>query len=439
MKKKVILLSLDALGNADFEIMAKLPGFKRILEQGTWCSRSRSVYPSLTFPSHASIITGCKPAGHGIVNNYILEPGQEPGRWYHYSGALKRKALWDYAAAAGKTMLSLSWPVSGGADIRYNLPEMNPAKPKIWNAANFAAQMGLFFSHGTPSLAVKNLLVNPSLAKAWFLGAQPDLDKGIIKLFLKNLRQYSWDIALCHIYGMDDAKHCFGAESPEAREYLPLYGDFVNRLADFVDERKKAGEAITLMVTGDHSQLDVTKAVCGNMMLAEMGYSQWKNGKLQSWDAWMDSGDGMAYLYIREGIADTAAAKAMIKTIARKFKAHPGVAKVMYPEEFLPLGCGSDAALVFEAAPGCGFDGRWHSGAENSDYSIPNQYKAIHGYLPDIPGYETLFFCYGQAVRPGEIQSMSIIDILPTVCDWLEIVPDTVDGRRIENLLEKQI
>lgn len=435
MKKKLILLSLDALGNADFEDMAKLPGFRRLMETGAWCSRNRSVYPSLTFPSHASIITGRNPAAHGIVNNYLMEPGRTPARWYHYASALKCKTLWDYAAEAGKTVLSLSWPVSGGANIRYNLPEMNPAKPKIWNPANFAAQMKLLFTHGTPALAARSLMVNPALAKDWFFGTQPNLDKGMVKLFSKSLRRYACDIALCHIYGMDDAKHAHGAASAEAKAYLPMYSDFVDKLVNYVDEQRQAGQNVTLMITGDHSQMDVANAVCGNMLLAGLGYSRWKGGKPESWDAWMDSGDGMAYLYIRQDIAGDTLRRRITQRVAEAFHAQPGVAKVMEPDEFVPLGCDSSAALVFEAAPGYCFDGTWREGAAETGFVVPSQYKAVHGYLPDIPGYETLFFCYGQDVRQGEIDSMRITDILPTACGWLGLTPDKTDGHIIEGLL----
>ena len=436
MQKKILLLSLDAMGRTDLDAMAALPGFQKLMKQGAWCGRNQSVYPSLTFPSHASIITGCVPGNHGIVNNYVLEPGRKLARWQHYASALKRKALWDYAARADKKVLSLSWPVSGGANIRYNLPEMNPAKPKIWNARNFFAQMHLLFTQGSPGVAARSLMLHPALSKAWFFGTQPDLDKGMMSMIKKNLDRYPSDIAMFHLYGMDDAKHHYGADSAQAKEYLPLYDELVSHLISRVDAGIKRGEDITLVVTGDHSQRDISRSVYGNMLMAELGYCQWENEELVKWDAWMDSCDGMAYVYVHESCQGTEKEKEMLRDIKRAFSACKGIAKVMEPEEFIPLGCGRDAALVLEAADGYGFESGWAS-AQAPDYILPSQYKALHGYLPTLPDYETLFFAYGPSVRRGKIEKMSITDILPTLCDWLDLPTDPVDGKILQGLLKK--
>ena len=73
-RKKILLVSLDALGDTDLEYVRTLPNFSKIMRAGAWCGRVNSVYPSLTFPSHASIATGCVPDSHGIVNNYMFLP-----------------------------------------------------------------------------------------------------------------------------------------------------------------------------------------------------------------------------------------------------------------------------------------------------------------------------------------------------------------------------
>ena len=60
--------------------MKTLPNFCAFFERAALCSRVESVYPSLTYPAHTSILTGRKPIHHGIVNNTKLQPGRErPG------------------------------------------------------------------------------------------------------------------------------------------------------------------------------------------------------------------------------------------------------------------------------------------------------------------------------------------------------------------------
>ena len=46
-----------------------------------------------------------------------------------------------------------------------------------------------------------------------------------------------------------------------------------------------------------------------------------------------------------------------------------------------------------------------------------------------------MFFCYGADVRPGfEIQDMCITDIMPTICHWMNMPIEPVDGKAIPDI-----
>lgn len=96
-RKKLLLISLDALCESDFETVRNLPNFSKIIVEGAYCSHVNAVYPSLTFPCHASIATGCTPDTHRIVNNYVFDPYAEKPSWNFYASNIKCKAIWDYA------------------------------------------------------------------------------------------------------------------------------------------------------------------------------------------------------------------------------------------------------------------------------------------------------------------------------------------------------
>ena len=76
--KRLIVVSLDALSSIDFDMFSKLPNFKKFIRHAACCRQVRSVYPSLTYPAHTSIVTGRTPAHHGIVNNILLQPERQP-------------------------------------------------------------------------------------------------------------------------------------------------------------------------------------------------------------------------------------------------------------------------------------------------------------------------------------------------------------------------
>ena len=64
-----IVLSLDAVGARDFELLKEQPNIKEILVDASYSTEVLSVYPSITYPAHTSIVTGKYPNVHGIINN----------------------------------------------------------------------------------------------------------------------------------------------------------------------------------------------------------------------------------------------------------------------------------------------------------------------------------------------------------------------------------
>ena len=60
--KHLIVISVDALVFEDLEYARTLPNFARILAEGSRIERIRTIYPSVTHPVHATMLTGV-PAG----------------------------------------------------------------------------------------------------------------------------------------------------------------------------------------------------------------------------------------------------------------------------------------------------------------------------------------------------------------------------------------
>ena len=56
--KRVMIISFDAVGRADLEFLKSLPNFGSFLQGAALCDHVNSVYPSVTYPAHTSIVTG---------------------------------------------------------------------------------------------------------------------------------------------------------------------------------------------------------------------------------------------------------------------------------------------------------------------------------------------------------------------------------------------
>ena len=122
--KRLIVISLDALGSTDFEMFSQLPNFKKFIDHAAFCRQVRSVYPSLTYPAHTTIVTGRPPAEHGIVNNILIQPERSSPDWFWQRKYIQGTTLYDEALKKGMQVAALLWPVTAKSDITWNLPEI---------------------------------------------------------------------------------------------------------------------------------------------------------------------------------------------------------------------------------------------------------------------------------------------------------------------------
>jgi predicted AlkP superfamily pyrophosphatase or phosphodiesterase len=86
-KPFVLLISIDGLRpdnvfRAD-ELGLKIPNLRRFLVDGTYATGVRGVLPTVTYPSHTTLLTGVIPAVHGIIANTTFDPlNKNYGGWY---------------------------------------------------------------------------------------------------------------------------------------------------------------------------------------------------------------------------------------------------------------------------------------------------------------------------------------------------------------------
>src|SRR5215472_4095540 len=101
----LIMISIDGL-RPDYVTAAdthglKIPNLRRFLKEGTFADGVTGVIPTVTYPSHTTLITGVSPTKHGILGNTVFDPlGKNQSGWYWYAEDIKVPTLWDAAREA---------------------------------------------------------------------------------------------------------------------------------------------------------------------------------------------------------------------------------------------------------------------------------------------------------------------------------------------------
>ena len=114
-KKKLFVLSMDAMVTDDIDQMLKRPdsNFAKLFGNYSGVREVKTVYPSITYPAHVSIMTGCYPDKHGVFNNMQMTIEDTHPLWHVLRSSIKVDTIFDAAKRAGLSTGAVYWPVTG--------------------------------------------------------------------------------------------------------------------------------------------------------------------------------------------------------------------------------------------------------------------------------------------------------------------------------------
>jgi predicted AlkP superfamily pyrophosphatase or phosphodiesterase len=419
----VIMISIDGLPPEYYTQSArlglKLPNLTRMKLNGAYADGVEGVYPTVTYPSHTTMITGARPATHGIVQNRIFEPppAAPTGDWYWFASSLKSETLWSVARKAGLITANVGWPVTAGADIDYNVPE-------IWDPKDRKARTRTA-EHSTPGLLAKAAAAVPT-EESSIDGRRTALSEYIITTQRPN-------VMLIHLVDLDDAHHTNGPRSAPALPVAERLDGYVGRI---VEATRKAGilDKTTFLIVSDHGFATVEKRFEPGVVLVreKLITLDPATGKPRDWKAYPWTAGGSCAIVLRDPADSETAARVadIFGRIARK--SGGPLYRVLGRADLDRLGAIPQAALMLDAANGFAFGDAF----DGPEIHASKDYRGTHGHLPSRHELRSSLIIFGEAARVGARVGLArMIDIGPTAAAMLGLVLPNAEGLAIRELL----
>jgi predicted AlkP superfamily pyrophosphatase or phosphodiesterase len=393
---------------------AKVPHLRKFLHEGTYAQGVTGVIPTVTYPSHTTLMTGVWPAKHGILANQTFDPLQKNHEgWYWYAEDIRVPTLWDAAAAAGRTTASIQWPVTAGAKINWNIPE-------IWRAGT-SEDAKLVRVVSTPGL-----LAEAKAAVGEYRGgidATPESDEVRGKYAVWILENKRPGFLTLHLIALDHIEHEAQPFSPKAMAVLERLDAVIGKVWAAA-ERVAPGNAFVAVVS-DHgfTTYDQQLNLFAAFRKANL-FSVDDRGKISDWRAMPWETGGSAAIVLKN--PKDALTLATVRTLLGKLAADPanGIDRVLEGDELHRRGGYPNASFFV------GLKAGWRTGSALSG-PVVSSVKAggTHGELPDLPDLRAAFFLVGPGVPAGKnLGLIDMRDVAPTLAKEAGLALPTADG-----------
>ena len=412
--RHVIFITIDGF-RPDFYLDNEwpTPNLHALMKDGAYAKGVNSVFPSVTYPSHITIVTGVQPVKHGIFYNNIFTPDGARQKPYWLYSSIQAPTIWKAAKDKGMTVASLYWPVSGDAPVDYNIPDVGSMGDSI--CKEYSVPKGFY----------------ADVEKEVFGGVDKiDESKNvnIAKIASYVITKSKPELMTIHVFSADGAQHAVGRTGTRVQEAV---ADADAAVGIIIEALKTAGiwETTVLLVGGDHGFYDVKKTIAPNVWLKEAGLIN--DLKTGDWKAQFNSAGGSAYLYLKDP-NDTNTANKVMDLLKAKPDSVKQYYRVISKEKLDKGGYNPNIAFALTAEHDAAFN------ASLTGDAIKQGKGGTHGHFPDTKNIRTGLVAHGPGIRKGAvIEEMDLRDMTPIMVKLLGIPFPKVDGKIPAGLLSE--
>lgn len=430
----VIILSIDGLAATYLnDPKVKLPNLRKLMKIGAHAEGMETVFPSVTWPAHISIVTGTAPGTHGVISNAALD--RETLKRITYIGdpvftkdqCVKTPTLYDIAHQKGLVTAAIIWPATNGArTLDFAIPDSNKQE--------------IHTKYTTPGFAdelEKNNISIRNLGKwGWDHKVSAMRDSTYTDVAKYLIKTHQPNLMMMHFITPDGFEHDYGPHCEESYWACENSDDRVGELWDAI-QKSPMKDKTTLIIVSDHGFAPYQQSIMLNVHLKNSEFVTLNDKKkIATRKAWSIANGGSAGIYILDKENQDAIKKSLIQSVSKL----EGVDRVLDVEDFKKYGLPNPAKnaeqpdLMVSAKSGYTF-----SNSENGTKAVGNKsstVKGTHGHLPDQRFMHATLIMAGAGIKKGAtIKTASCLDVAPTAAKILGLKMPTAQGRVINEFL----
>jgi len=419
--RHVVLISIDGFAAYHLRNTAiDLPNIRALAAAGVAADSSETVFPSVTHPSHTTLITGVTPRLHGVVDNRVVD--RRTGERFHITNLPRRESirvptLFDAVRAKGLKSAAFFWPeTKDDGAIDDNVTEVfaadGSADPKAVNPALLAELRAA----GVPIDSYYAFYDDPFAQGA----ADIALTQAAAHVFAKRKPA----LTALHLLVTDKVQHEFGPQHYLSAAALTVADHCVGLMRQAVADAGLSDQT-TFVIAADHGfvtvpfEINVASAITEPVL---EGRVRWHA------DSW--------YLFAELLPAfDRARDGPVLDRVLTRLKALPGIARVIAPSEFAALGYPDYDTNIY--VPGHHIvvaEVDTHLSNEPDKGGTARRTRARpyhgHGYLPQHPSMHPALVLSGAGIASSKtLGHVSNVDVAPTIAALLGLDFPNATGR----------
>lgn len=434
--KHLVVISIDALVYEDLEYAKTLPNFRYLIENGAVIERVKSIYPTVTHPVHASIMTGC-PAGETSVVSNLLYDETNPNKrmpWFNFIDQVKTETIFHVAKKNGLSTCAATWPLTcNGSDvIDYLVPNC----------------FGEYFEgFDNPVDAFKNVgaqesildIIDEGIKKYGYKEVYPDIDRFQIYCLCEIIKRYKPNISFTHPAMVDNERHHTGVFSDKVnfaiKEMDYLLGEIIKALKE-----AEIFDKTDIVFLSDHGQINITRVISPNVYLVRNNYITLdEESNITDYIAYCKSAGCSAQVYLNKKYNNKYYNEVyeFLKNMA--YEGIYGFDSVYTIDEVKEkYGLYGDFSFVLETDGYTTFGEYLKMPAvRNYDFSDYRYGKATHGYLPEKGPQPTFVGC-GPSFKNGySVKECSMLDHASTFAQIFGFEFKNGKGKAVKGILKQ--